>query len=336
MNVPLTIAIPTYDRNAVLLRNLRLLLPQLDERCRLLIVDNASPTPVQETLEALLEQFPQVQVEMVRNSVNIGANANILRCFELCQSPFIWVLSDDDPPKPDGIALVLGHLSAHPDCVLWNFSFDDARPALFVTRGLREMAQHLDLSANLPWVSNCVYAVEPMRAQLKFGFQFAFSMLPHLALLFMALHNDPKARCCFSTERLVQLQLHGEVTHATWPKMMFALSAPTLFDLPLPGDVRELLARKLLLSFLGEGISFEVAFIELLMERLHHGDAKSTLYYFDQICARAAYFRETPLLKLRLRAYRFLLRFPSVASVLYFLVKRRRIKSLARDRYGRI
>ena len=336
MTAQLTIAIPTFDRNAVLLRNLKLLLPQLDARCRLLLLDNASPVPVRETLEPLLSQFPDVQVDIIRNSVNIGANANILRCIELCQSSVIWVLSDDDPPKPNGVALVFAHLDSHPDCVLWNFSFDDARASTFTTRGLRDMAQRLDVSANLPWVSNCVYSVEPMRAQLKFGFQFAFSMLPHLALLLVALQSDPQAKCCFSTERLVQLQLHGEVTHATWPKMMFALSAPTLYDLPLPGDVRELLARKLLLSFLGEGISFEVAFIELLMERLHHGDAKSTLYYFDQICARASYFRSTPLLKIRLRVYRFLLRFPSVASVLYFLVKRRRIKSLARDRFSRI
>jgi GT2 family glycosyltransferase len=36
----LTIAIPTYNRNELLLRHLAHLLPQLNERCRLLILDN--------------------------------------------------------------------------------------------------------------------------------------------------------------------------------------------------------------------------------------------------------------------------------------------------------
>ncbi|RYF35987.1 MAG: glycosyltransferase, partial [Cytophagaceae bacterium] len=304
----LTIAIPTYNRNELLLLHLKQLLPQLTERCRLLILDNCSPTPVQETLEPLWEQFPHVNKHIIRNKVNIGANANILRCFEQCQSDAIWVLSDDDPPKPNGVALALEHLDLYPDCVLWNFCFDDARSATFCTRGVREMAQKLDLSANLPWVSNCIYAVEPLREQLKFGFQFAFTMLPHLAMLFMALGKE--GRCCFSKERLVELQLEGQITHATWSKMVFALSAPTLYDLPLPSDVRELLARKLFITFLGESISLKGVTMELMLEHARRRDLKSTLYYFDQICARGTYFNTTPLLKLQLFLYRLLLRFP--------------------------
>ena len=50
----ITIAIPTYNRNRTLKENLRLLLPQLTDRCRLLIIDNCSDTPVAETLADLL------------------------------------------------------------------------------------------------------------------------------------------------------------------------------------------------------------------------------------------------------------------------------------------
>lgn len=103
----LTVAIPTYDRNAILRKHLALLMPQLTPDCELLIIDNCSPTPVIETIGDLLDSYPEVNARVERNRVNIGAGANLLRCIERCETEWIWVLSDDDLPKPDAIETIL-------------------------------------------------------------------------------------------------------------------------------------------------------------------------------------------------------------------------------------
>ena len=54
----LTVAIPTYNRNATLKATLEHLLPQWNERCKLLILDNHSDVPVEETLRDLLAAYP--------------------------------------------------------------------------------------------------------------------------------------------------------------------------------------------------------------------------------------------------------------------------------------
>src|SRR5262245_2262452 len=104
MNPRLTIAIPTFDRNDLLCTHVTRLLPQLTPEVRLTILDNSSPRPVSEDLARLLEKNSEAKVDIVRHQFNIGAAANILRCIELCQTPWIWILGDDDQPLDNAVA----------------------------------------------------------------------------------------------------------------------------------------------------------------------------------------------------------------------------------------
>ena len=99
----LTIAIQTYNRPNELLVLLHRLLPMLDSRCKVLIVDNCSEEPVAEKQRRVLGDWPRVDLTIVRNRVNVGGGANILRCFELCQTEWLWVLGDDDLPTEGAV-----------------------------------------------------------------------------------------------------------------------------------------------------------------------------------------------------------------------------------------
>ena len=61
----LTVAIPTFNRNHLLLACVERLLPQLGE-CELLIIDNCSDTPVETTLGPWLERLGTAKVRIVR------------------------------------------------------------------------------------------------------------------------------------------------------------------------------------------------------------------------------------------------------------------------------
>ena len=332
----LTIAIPTYNRNEILERNLALLLPQFTDQCQLLVIDNCSPVPVENTLQTLLSRFPDVSFEIIRNRANIGGNANILRCMEMCLTPYLWILGDDDPVKPDALATVLEHLDAHPDCYFFNFSFDDVRRETFTTTGLQNLVDGLDISANLMWISSSIYRIETMKPTLKLGYQSAFSMLPHVAMLIMSCGKEGK--CCFSKESIVVLdEAMWTPIEQQWSRVNFALGMPTLYDLPMPHPLREKLSRHLLSAHWAGGIDLQFVTHQLLLEYLKYGDHPSTMYYFDQICARGYYLNSSPKSKAQVRFFRLLLLWPRLTDVMMLLLKRKRLNSLPlQERHARI
>ena len=108
-NNSLTIAIPTFNRPCELKKTLSIILPQIAE-CKdvfLLVQDNYSETPAQDIYESLNFAISSNRVRFVRNNLNIGGNANIMRCFENCQTKWLWVLGDDDLPSTSAINTIM-------------------------------------------------------------------------------------------------------------------------------------------------------------------------------------------------------------------------------------
>ena len=73
----LTITIPTYNRNAILKKNLQTLLPQTKNNCEVIVIDNHSEIPVEETLKEELKEYPNLSV--VRNKANVGLSGNLIK-----------------------------------------------------------------------------------------------------------------------------------------------------------------------------------------------------------------------------------------------------------------
>lgn len=129
MSAELTIALPTYNRAALLEQQLSWLAMALkghESRCEILISDNCStddtPAVIQRWRDAVVDG--PLDVKVVRQPDNIGAVRNIAWCIRTASRPHVWTISDDDEIAPDAIGLVLDRLSRHPDLdlLLLNFS----------------------------------------------------------------------------------------------------------------------------------------------------------------------------------------------------------------------
>jgi glycosyltransferase involved in cell wall biosynthesis len=186
----LTIAIPTYNRNEILCKNIASLLPQLNEDCELIILDNFSDIPVELTLSSLFEKYPQIQKRIIRHKANIGCVANILRCFEIGNSPWVWVLGDDDVPQGDCIQTIQNCLSKevavitftekrHPDLE------DDSG------QGVESFINKVGFPVS-SLISTNVYNVEIIRKHLSPAYHFCTSDFPHLILTISALSKNPQ------------------------------------------------------------------------------------------------------------------------------------------------
>ncbi len=234
----LTIAIPTFNRNQILADALRALTPQLTPDVLVLIIDNCSTVPVESTLGVI-----DPRVRIVRNSVNLGGNGNILRCVERCETPWIWILGDDDRPEPNAIEIALADIGRFPDAVCLNYSTrgEFSRTSDFCSKGRSEFLGKVDSFGNLLFVSSSLYRTACLQGQMSFGHHFAYSCAPHLAMLLMAMDRDTQVmflRASLVSWERTSVEIRGSL-------ITIALGLPILLDLPILASERRILARSL-------------------------------------------------------------------------------------------
>ena len=294
----LTIAIPTYNRNEILCESLRHLLPQLNNECQLLILDDHSDEPVEDTLRDLLASYPDVHYRIVRNKFNVGLGANILRCFELCESPWMWLSGDDDHAMPDAISVILRHLDEHPSCCFINFVGPRFhRTATRTTVGLEDFIDKLDNWGNMLFMSVGVYHCPTLTPQLRMAYHYMYSYGPHIALLLASLQEG--GRSVLSDKRIVDHQ-----SPPGWAPVVLLLGKMSLLEMPMRDAERRTFARKL-----REKPSLEAIVTMLLHAARKEGASQQALYQYDQICSRCYYYDRSWLLWMRMFCYRLLLKF---------------------------
>lgn len=115
----LTIAIPTYNRAACLTELLSVLADQLqnETRVELIISDNASPDGTPKVVSDFIARG--LQVRYIRNTHNVGSDANFLLCFEQARGKYFWLFSDDDLILPGGVARIVSYCARSDYDLIW-------------------------------------------------------------------------------------------------------------------------------------------------------------------------------------------------------------------------
>lgn len=115
----LTIAIPTFNRQIFLARLLNVLAVEIEGRediIEIFVSDNASTDGTDRVIADIVARYPHIRA--VRNSVNVGVDANIVQCFRAARGAHVWIMGDDDMPKLGVIDRMLDLLiEAAPDLV---------------------------------------------------------------------------------------------------------------------------------------------------------------------------------------------------------------------------
>ena len=193
----LTIAIPTYNRPEQLQNTLRVVLPQVvsDERVRLLVLDNHSATSAQQVYDALAIEGVGERVEIILNKVNIGGNANIMRCFEMCETSWLWVLGDDDAPSPDAVKIILQDIHVEhcfafytvPEIMKPAFKANDPDHRVFGS-DFEALISHFGTDKlEIAFLSASVFNMDAIRPYIIDGYLVANTGIPHLMMVFKAL-----------------------------------------------------------------------------------------------------------------------------------------------------
>ncbi|WET16336.1 glycosyltransferase [Yersinia intermedia] len=203
LDIGISIVIPTYNRMEKLKSRISELLPQMSQLDTLLISDNATELFDDDLLNL---PYNDSRVVIHRNKVNIGANANIAKCFELVTGNWMWLLSDDDCVKPNALNIIKKCINKG------NADFINFSSELLKTKRTDLICESFDgyldsignNFSNHLLISNNVFNMEVLRPFTKFTYWGCFVNAPHLAPVYCALENN--ARILLSSETVVEWQ----------------------------------------------------------------------------------------------------------------------------------
>ena len=190
----LTVAIPTYNRFALLSKSISRLVPQLTDEVGLLVIDNASTDETVNLRTWVRENFPDARIQVIRNMANVGASANVARCIEFCETEWVWTLGDDDDVSEDAIAKVLECIKKNPSATHINLqstliplaSRRQAGSDVLIETTM-ELAQKLECMANFLLCSAGVHRTDVARTVLSKAYSSLSTAAPQLAIVFASL-----------------------------------------------------------------------------------------------------------------------------------------------------
>jgi hypothetical protein len=126
----LTIGLPTYNRAARLAEQLDWLGRAVrghENRCEVVLSDNASSDETPRVIDAWRSRNPDIDMRVLRNETNIGAVRNVAQCLRAARGRHVWVVGDDDAIAVETLEHVVRTVTDDPDLALLilNYSMRD-------------------------------------------------------------------------------------------------------------------------------------------------------------------------------------------------------------------
>jgi glycosyltransferase involved in cell wall biosynthesis len=199
MEARLTIAIPTFNRAAKLREQLDRLALQLTPEVRCCVYDNASPDGTRE----VVAKYNSRGIAYTCDSYNGGFGRNTLRCFEECQTEWLWVLSDDDLISASAVADLLRLIKGcQADFILTSVP-GCQHDADTTVDDIPQLLKHASAGAIL-WISAGVYRNPSFRPLLRFYADGISTWGPHMVMVLVLLEKKAGKALVSSTRLFTQ------------------------------------------------------------------------------------------------------------------------------------
>jgi len=223
MTNKLTIAIPTYNRKDLLLKNVKNILTHSEE-CRVLIIDNATPKfekiDLKQELGSLYTENIG-RIKFIKNKINIGGNANVLRCIEYCETEYVWILGDDDFLLINFEVIVKPLLRQKHDWILFHQKdqFQPSRDKSRVVNSLESFLESLKSINELVFCSVNIYKTNSLKLGLEYSYENLNVMAPHLVAMIAGIEQNKSDKKSFliSKEEVLESVSNNKDTSTSWP-----------------------------------------------------------------------------------------------------------------------
>jgi glycosyltransferase involved in cell wall biosynthesis len=249
----LTIAIPTYNRPTKVRNTLLRLIPQLNDQVFLRILDNHSETDVKSFVQNDIPAAVANKIEIIRHKVNIGGDSNFQRCFELCETPYIWMIGDDDMVAENAVELILKEIEFFKDYDLIGINFNSnccnkQRVTPVTINSTKELAYKLDSFGNWLFISTSVYKTKEYLKYIYMAGWGAYSMASQVVPAMMAISKN---KVFVLSDKYIVTNIPVEDVNTKWSDYQLALSLSSLLEAPVGfrGDEYKAFGQKLDMHF---------------------------------------------------------------------------------------
>lgn len=232
----LTIAIPTFNRNAILIKNLEGILPQVEEWVEIVIIDNGSTESVLDAVFPLLSRYKHVQCKIIKNRQNIGGNSNILRCIEYANAEYIWILGDDDFPKKNALRIIYEKICNRKP--LWvNFyskdEFQPVRSSYREEKNLYGFLRNINSISELVFSSNNIFRLQLINSGIECGYKYNYMMAPHLISMISGLtQREWDGNYIICLDELFLSTSNNRDSATSWPLYMAFIGIFSIYKIP--------------------------------------------------------------------------------------------------------
>ena len=217
----LGIAFPTYNRAKFLERSLASVgaeVAPFGPSVSVLVCDNASNDETPAIVAEAKRKFSALR--SVRHAANLGGVANILRCIELTEAEWIWVLPDDCLLEPGLLTGLLPRLKGerapifYARCSLWPESGLDRRGA--ISAGSLTAA-HGHVWQHLSWLPCLLLHRSSILPHIPQAYRLGMHSYPHLVLALLAVGEMKREGGIPVVSRAFSIQAgSGEAKRYSW------------------------------------------------------------------------------------------------------------------------
>lgn len=197
-----------------------------------MVLDNCSEVNVKEYLKKQIGEDVLEKVQVIRHRVNIGGDANFQRCFELCDTSYIWMLGDDDRVEENAVKLIFEELNNFKDKDLIGINFNSnccrfERKSAVTISSPAELAEKLDYFGNWLFISTSIYKTEEYLKHIRYQAWGAYSMASQLVPPMMAISNN---KTLVLSEKYIVSNIPVQDVNQKWSDFQISLSITSLLE----------------------------------------------------------------------------------------------------------
>lgn len=187
----LSICIPSYNRHDHALDTALSLLDQITlDSVKLVVIDNFSDINYQTHFEQNSKALSYIEsglLTVYRNFANIGMSANFMRCFEIGDSEWLWMVSDDDNPRSDAVETVLNAIrefGTRAGCIKFRSGlYDDVDVCNTFDKFVDYNSRSKDNFNSSIFISNSIYKRCDFNKYVGIGYHYAYTYIPHFMMV---------------------------------------------------------------------------------------------------------------------------------------------------------
>jgi len=192
--VSLSICIPSYNRvDKAILTTLEILQQRTKFNFKIIVLDNGSLLSYKDIFlenPTLCKAVELGYLQIIRNTNNIGMSANFLRLFELSDSNWMWLLSDDDKIHSNAVSNIYKDLE-NCDKDIGFIKYSSGRTCINDNFLINNVEEFIDYNSNsidnfngFLFISNGVYKLSQFKSLIVYGYQYSNTFIPHFMMLF--------------------------------------------------------------------------------------------------------------------------------------------------------